>query len=314
MLHGYIKSARKLKKKLVLLQLYDFLSGPNVTVQLVSSIDANASEKRKEMHNSLMKLPPFVPVAITGTVVKSVSPPPPDNLTPDESKQWSSSAQENRPEIQLESLTQLNSVSPDLIYTPETVFPPEKRHLQLRTTPELVRALGLRSQVNDVCRSVLRRNGFLEVETPLLFKSTPEGAREFLVPTRKRNNGDSGAMCYALPQSPQQYKQILMASGVARYFQLARCFRDEDLRADRQPEFTQLDLEMSFARQEDVIDIMQRLLGELWRKVLGIEIPFQFNRLSYRDAMRYYGTDKPDLRFHKLKVDLPVAVVSNILR
>lgn len=300
--YGYIKSVRKMSKRLVFLQLYDFLSGPGVTVQLVSNVGADASEERKEMHASLSKLPPFVPVAVTGTIVKPVSPPAPDTLSPDESKRWSGSAPKYRPDIQLESLIQLNSVSPDLIYAPETVFPPEKRHLQLRTTPELVRALGMRSSVNHRCRSILRRNGFLEVETPLLFKSTPEGAREFLVPTRNRSESGNGGMCYALPQSPQQYKQILMASGVAQYFQLARCFRDEDLRADRQPEFTQLDLEMSFARQDDVIDIVQRLLGGLWRETLGVDIPYQFKRMTYREAMRTYGTDKPDLRFQKLKV------------
>lgn len=137
-------------------------------------------------------------------------------------------------EIQVTSVRQLNQVPRDLIATADTVFPPEQRHLQFRTDQKLRQRLEYRAQVARLCRQYLTRVSFQEVETPLLFKSTPEGAREFIVPTRQKG------LAYALPQSPQQYKQVLMASGVSRYFQFAKCFRDEDLRADRQPEFTQV--------------------------------------------------------------------------
>jgi aspartyl-tRNA synthetase len=295
-IHGFIKSVRKLSKKLVFLDLYDYRSGPDIIVQVVSNITANSPQEQKAMHNTLLKLPPFVPVCVKGIVTKTKSPPPPGGLSADESQKWGAGSPMHRPEIQLESLIQLNSVSPDLIYTPATVFPPEKRHLQLRTSPLLANALRMRNKVSDICRQSLKKSGFLEVETPLLFKSTPEGAREFLVPTRTQG------MCYALPQSPQQYKQILMASGVARYFQFAKCFRDEDLRADRQPEFTQLDLEMSFARKEDVMKIVHKLICDIFYKAMGIDLPFGFRSMTYSEAMQSYGTDKPDLRHGFLKV------------
>ncbi|KAK6347265.1 hypothetical protein TWF696_007337 [Orbilia brochopaga] len=172
----------------------------------------------------------------------------------------------------------------------DAVFSPEKRYLQLRTDRSLGQALRLRHKVSRVCRQHLEDEGFLEVETPLLFKSTPEGAREFLVPTRKPGH------VYALPQSPQQYKQILMAGGVHKYFQFARCFRDEDLRADRQPEFTQLDLEMAFASGTDVQRTIERLLKRLWWEVFGIKLD-TFPSLPYHSAISQYGSDKPDLRF-----------------
>jgi aspartyl-tRNA synthetase len=295
-INGFIKSVRKSNRKTTFLKLYDFLSGPDTTLQVVSNIETDSTEEQKAAHNSLLKLQPFVPVSIQGVVVSQNPPPAPDGLSGNDLKEW---AGEYRPEIRLKSLRRLNSVSP-FTYTPETIFPPEKRHLQLRTSEPLRRALRLRDEASAKCRQFLRRNGFMEVETPLLFKSTPEGAREFLVPTRSKENG--GGMCYALPQSPQQYKQILMASGVARYFQFAKCFRDEDLRADRQPEFTQLDLEISFARQADVIDIVQRLIREMFLDLLGIELPYGFARMTYWEAMKAYGIDKPDLRFGKLKV------------
>lgn len=288
--YGFIKSVRRVNKWLVFLGLYDF-SKPSKVTQVVSSIHAGSPEERKVLQNELLKLPPFVPVAVTGTVSRTHSPPP----SKEEGKRWGEPSAQ-RPEIQMESLIQLNAVSPDLIYTPETVFPPKKRHLQLRTSPLLRAALSMRNRVADLCRRGLAKRGFLEVETPLLFKSTSEGAREFLVPTR--NPG----MFYALPQSPQQYKQILMASGVPRYYQFAKCFRDEDLRTDRQPEFTQLDLEMSFARSKDVIRIVQSLLRDVFSSVLGVDLPCEFPRLAYREAIQSYGTDKPDLRHGFLKV------------
>ncbi|KTW30498.1 aspartate-tRNA ligase [Pneumocystis jirovecii RU7] len=164
------------------------------------------------------------------------------------------------------------------------------RYLDLRN-PLNHSALRLRSNVSKQVRDFFHERGFLEIETPLLFKSTPEGAREFIVPTRQHG------YAYALPQSPQQYKQILMASGIGKYYQLAKCFRDEDLRKDRQPEFTQLDLEMSFVTQEDIYLIIEDLLNDLWKVHLGVDLVLPFKKMTYQTAMSKYGSDKPDLRY-----------------
>ena len=165
------------------------------------------------------------------------------------------------------------------------------RYLDLRRRPNMER-LRLRHRAANVIRNYLDDHGFFEIETPSLFKSTPEGAREFLVPSRL-NPGQF----YALTQSPQQYKQMLMVAGVERYFSLAKCFRDEDLRADRQPEFTQIDMELSFIDREDIYELIEGLIVELWKTCLGIEIKTPLLRMSFIEAMNRFGSDKPDMRF-----------------
>ncbi|MDO5701293.1 MAG: aspartate--tRNA ligase [Bowdeniella nasicola] len=171
------------------------------------------------------------------------------------------------------------------------------RYVDLRRSA-LQRAMRLRSDVGRAAREVLHSHDFVEVETPTLTRSTPEGARDFLVPARL-----SPGSWYALPQSPQLFKQLLMVGGMERYYQIARCYRDEDFRADRQPEFTQLDLEMSFVDQDDVIAVTEDLLKAIWR-LIGYEIETPIPRMTYRDAMARFGTDKPDLRFGLELVDL----------
>ena len=198
-------------------------------------------------------------------------------------------------EVAISELEVLNPSAPLPFQIDERVTVGEEarlkhRYLDLRR-PAPAAALRLRSKVNQAARKVLGERDFVEIETPTLTRSTPEGARDFLVPARL-NPGS----WYALPQSPQLFKQLLMVAGMERYYQIARCYRDEDFRADRQPEFTQLDIEMSFVDQEDVIELGEAIVKEIWA-IRGIELQTPFPRLSFADAMNRYGSDKPDLRF-----------------
>ena len=172
------------------------------------------------------------------------------------------------------------------------------RYLDLRR-PSLQRNILLRHKASSGVRRFLDRNGFIDVETPVLTKSTPEGARDYLVPSRV-----FPGKCYALPQSPQLFKQLLMVSGFDRYYQIVKCFRDEDLRADRQPEFTQIDIEMSFSEMDDILAVTEEMITDLFRETIGVELARPFVRMSYDDAMDNYGTDRPDIRFGMQLKDL----------
>ena len=199
-------------------------------------------------------------------------------------------------EIKLEAINVLNkSVTPPFTIEDESDggedLRAKYRYLDLRRNP-LQKALALRHRLAHEVRNYLDAHGFMEIETPYLIKSTPEGARDFVVPSRM-NPGQF----YALPQSPQTFKQLLMVAGYDRYFQIVRCFRDEDLRADRQPEFTQIDCEMSFVEQEDVLNMFEGMMRTMFKNVLGVDIPNPMPRMSWYDAMDKYGSDKPDVRF-----------------
>jgi len=213
-------------------------------------------------------------------------------------------------EVQIHEIEILNAAKTPPFFIEDGVEIDEQlrlkyRYLDLRR-PEMQKTLMLRSKAAKVFRDFLDENGFLEVETPILTKSTPEGARDYLVPSRV-HPGEF----FALPQSPQIYKQLLMVSGLERYYQIARCFRDEDLRADRQPEFTQVDIETSFLSRDQLLDMMEELAVRVFKETIGVDIQRPFQRLTYADAMGKYGSDKPDLRFGLELVDVSDLVANS---
>lgn len=252
------------------------------TVQIVISDEAIARELRAEFC-----------VLVTGTVTKR----PSGNENPN-----SPTGEIEIPIDDLEVLSE-SAPLPFPVDSGERVNVSEEvrlkyRYLDLRKE-EPARALRLRSKTTKIIREVMSDEDFLEIETPYLTRSTPEGARDFLVPVRLQPGS-----WYALPQSPQLFKQLLMVAGMERYYQIARCFRDEDFRADRQPEFTQLDIEMSFVDQEDVIKVAEDVLARVFKETIGHEISLPIQRMTYQDAMRRFGSDKPDLRFGLELVDV----------
>ena len=246
------------------------------------------SDQQKSIHQIASQLRNEFVIKITG----DVTPRPDDSINPELST--------GAIEVRATAITILNEAKllpftiEDDVQASETLRL-KYRYLDLRR-PEMQRLLALRSDVSHQIRNFLVSKSFLEIETPILTKSTPEGARDYLVPSRV-NPGEF----FALPQSPQLFKQILMVGGADRYFQIARCFRDEDLRLDRQPEFTQIDLELSFAEQEDIISLTEIMIREVFQQTKDIQLPHPFPRYSYDEVINRYGTDKPDLRF-----DLPI--------
>lgn len=232
-------------------------------------------------------------IAVTGTLVRRESP--------------NTEIPTGMVELKGESIKILSESETPPIYIKEDLDAGENvrlkyRYLDLRR-PDMQRILMTRHKAAKVVRDFLDENGFLEMETPILTKSTPEGARDYLVPSR-----NYPGMFYALPQSPQLFKQLLMVSGYDRYFQIAKCFRDEDLRANRQPEFTQIDMELSFVEQDDVIELNERLIQRVFKDILGVEVKLPIERMPYKIAMEKYGSDKPDLRFGMEINDITEAV------
>lgn len=248
-----------------------------------------SKKQNEELFKLLESLKQESVIQIEGTVKKR-----PEGT---ENEKWKS----GKVEINIEKVEVLNSsdnlpLSLDKENTEEIRL--RYRYLDLRTQ-KMQRNIIFRHKVTNLVREYFTENGFIEIETPLLGKPTPEGARDYIVPSRLHPG-----KFYALPQSPQLYKQLFMVSGFDRYFQIARCLRDEDLRADRQPEFTQIDVEMSFVKANDVMNIIDGLLKKLWKEIFGIEIETPIKKISWDDAMKYYGIDKPDLRVN-LKLDEP---------
>ena len=238
-------------------------------------INAESFEKAKSVR-------PEYCIAVTGEVVKRQSP--------------NENMQTGMVELLCEEIKILSESDTPPIYIKENLDAAENirlkyRYLDLRR-PDMHRIFAIRSKTTKVIRDYLEENNFLDVETPVLGKSTPEGARDYLVPSRNYQG-----KFYALPQSPQLYKQLLMMSGFDRYYQIAKCFRDEDLRANRQPEFTQVDMELSFVEQDDVMALNEGLIARVFKEVIGVDVQLPIKRMTFKDAMEKYGSDKPDLRF-----------------
>jgi aspartyl-tRNA synthetase len=275
---GYLSTRRDVNKNLS----FTMLTTPSLKscIQLVSN--SNEGESGADAHVLLRSLKEWTPVFVRGKL---------KSRTAAKSNKHLGMTLVADKEIALEHIVPLNRLSDDIIIKSDTMFGPEQRHLQLRTDRELRQSVMFRANAVRIARNYLGSQQWTDIETPVLFKSTPEGAREFLVPTRQKG------LAYALPQSPQQYKQILMASGITKYFQFAKCFRDEDLRADRQPEFTQLDMERSFATEGDIMAEIEALVKNLWSALLDIQLPGKLPQMTYHEAMASYGSDKPDLRF-----------------
>ncbi|KAG8631467.1 hypothetical protein KVT40_000607 [Elsinoe batatas] len=300
-LHGYVGVQRNASARLTFVELTSVDGSHSVQLKLEA-----ASPDFESLRERLKLIRPYAPVSVSGILenrkVKAVSTDRPS----------AGPRRVTRFELNVSDVTPLNDFPKDIIVAEGTSIPIEQRHLQLRTSIEARNAVFFRSKVYETVRSFLcQQHHFTDIETPLLFKSTPEGAHEFLVPTREPG------YAYALPQSPQQYKQILMASGIPRYMQIAKCFRDEDQRADRQPEFTQIDMEMAFANQEDVMNVIEDLVKTLWKDLLGEDLwANPFKHITYDEAMSKYGSDKPDTRLgsEMLRLDymLPVDLVQKI--
>ncbi|HDI52314.1 MAG TPA: aspartate--tRNA ligase, partial [Bacteroidetes bacterium] len=247
--------------------------------QLVFNPEVNATA-----HHKARNLKPEYVLAARGTVEKR----PPDSQNPKLST--------GEIEVAVAELRILNAAKTPPFQITDEVDAAEELRLKYRfldlRRPSMQQNLLVRHKVYQVVRRFFDRHNFVEIETPFLMKSTPEGARDFLVPSRLHHG-----KFYALPQSPQTYKQILMVAGFDRYFQIVRCFRDEDLRADRQPEFTQIDVEMSFVSEEDIFAIVEELMADIFREILETELSLPFPKFTYEQAISRYGTDKPDLRF-----------------
>jgi len=282
-LYGYLISQRKASSRLYFAEILDIDGCTSVQVKL------DAAQVDQTLMNDFKSVRPYTPVSITGKLIKRAS------TVERSSTQTDDVAKINDVELSVKHMNILNEFPKDIIVATNTVIPPEQRHLQMRTDKNIRDSIRFRSRLCQAIRDYLcNHHKFTEVETPILFKSTPEGAHEFLVPTR------TAGLAYALPQSPQQYKQILMASGISRYMQIAKCFRDEDLRADRQPEFTQVDLEMAFSGEEEVMAMVEGLVKHVFLTSGSPDHELSihgFPRVTYEYAMSNYGSDKPDTRF-----------------
>ncbi|KAK0729257.1 aspartyl-tRNA synthetase-like protein [Apiosordaria backusii] len=327
--HGFLSQRRISSKKLIFANV-QVDNGPSI--QIVSHSepsDESSPPPEHEAHLALKALPLHSPVAVTGIVASQKGN---QDLSAPTDKEVPGTFPKGvtHLEISLQKIQPLNTFPKDIIVSKGVQFPPSARHLQIRFDDALQARLRVRPKIGHELRKSLTELNFTEVETPILFKSTPEGAREFLVPTRR------AGLAYALPQSPQQYKQILMSSGIRGYYQFARCFRDEDLRADRQPEFTQLDLEMSFATGQDVMRTVESIMKDLMKslnnqfdlvqsgeerypvpKKTSSSDPTEnpcwpvsdqpFPRLTYEEAMSRFGVDKPDTRIpFEITTNLPL--------